>query len=237
MMLRNIRALFSMGILVSLVFSGIATPAKAVTLITSDSQLGASIDTFDWSQLGPDYTFLSGPQNVVSADGNTGTVGAPVNQFVLFTQGASWFGNFTTGTALLFNDDVGPNIPFTLANPVSGIGAYIQGGDQGPFVAQITAFGINGNLLGSVTENGVSVGNDQAVGTAIFIGLTDTTADISEIEFSLLSEDGSNSIALGPIETSDVSAVPLPAALPLFGSVLLGLGVLGRRRARAQGTQ
>lgn len=37
------------------------------------------------------------------------------------------------------------------------------------------------------------------------------------------------------IETMTVSAVPLPAALPLFGAALLGMGYLGRRRKnRAQ---
>jgi len=57
-------------------------------------------------------------------------------------------------------------------------------------------------------------------------------AAISSAKFN----DGSfNALALDSIELRDVSAVPLPAALPLFLTGLAGLGLIGRKRAKAVG--
>jgi spondin N len=73
-----------------------------------------------------------------------------------------------------------------------------------------------------VTENGViSAGQSlNAFAGQILFGQELT---LQQIDF--LSDPGNFQVA-----RIEISAVPLPAALPLFGAALLGLGILGRRR-------
>jgi hypothetical protein len=233
MNIRNLVKNFSFCAVTIIALAGFAAPTCAAPVgITSSSALGTPIDTFDWSQL-PNSTPLSSPQNVTSGGGASGSASSAGNAFEVLTESSStgWTGNFAPGTAVLWDAQVGPDITFSLANPVTGIGAQIDPDNSGDFTAQITAFAKNGTILGSFSENGI--GNSNNDGSAIFIGLLDSSADIAKIKFILTAASGGfpNDFAIGTIDTSGpASAAPLPSSVFLFASALLGLGFFARRR-------
>jgi hypothetical protein len=142
-----------------------------------------------------------------------------------------WTGNFAQGASVLV---AAPDITLSFENPVQGVGAQIQSAAFGNFMAQITAFAKDGTILGSFSENGVSTTDND--GSAIFIGLLDTNADISKITFDLTSApSGPN----GPILefgiaavdlTGSVSGVPEPSTWAMMILGFCGLGFMAYRR-------
>jgi hypothetical protein len=223
----NIRSSFvAVVATISLLYTA---PANAALVgVTSLSDLG-TVDTFDWGQLGTAYTVLNGSQNVTSTGGATGTVSSEGDTFEIREQGDGWSGNFTAPDALLWTQNVGPDITFSLANPVSGIGAQIQANTFGAFTAQITAYNLIGDILGVFSRDGNSTSNGD--GSAIFIGFKDTNSEIAKLRFELTQVVGSiNDFAIGSIYTSNVSAVPLPTSVLLFGTAILALAALNLRR-------
>ena|SRR5688572_19954828 len=130
---------------------------------------------------------------------------------------------------VIFTAGGGPDITITFDTPVQGAGAQIQSAFYGDFTAQISAFDSFSNPLGSFTRDGVSDGSGD--GSAIFIGLTSTTADIAMLRFILTAApDGFvDQFAIGTLLLAD-AAVPIPAALPLFATGLGLIGLVARRR-------
>ncbi len=129
----------------------------------------------------------------------------------------------------------------TGSQSVNGTG-FIQGiGAAGSsitflFDSAITAFGVDLFGINNVSERTqVLVGGDLFslpvvnLPLASFFGLTSTTA-FTSVSFSLLiGEDaGLDNVSFG----GAVSVVPLPAALPLFGTGLVVMGFLGWRKKR-----
>jgi hypothetical protein len=186
------------------VLMGSAAFAEPVGIISSAAI--SRPDTFNWSQLGANLTQLSGSQNVTSAGGLAATVSSAGNVFEIVNEGVGAAGNFPPGMALLWDRVVGPDITITLAKPVRAIGAQIQSDVYGAFTAQITAYGQNGAVLGSFSESGTSTSSND--GSAIFIGLQDTAADIYKIQFILTSAiSNPNDFAIGTLYVSPTGAV------------------------------
>jgi hypothetical protein len=226
--------------------------AAATTVgITSSGALGP-IDSYDWGQLGP--APLRGPQNVTSSGGLSATASSAGNSLDVLPQTgccSGWQGNFNPGTNVLWDFGIGPDITVTFANPVMGGGAQIQPDFWGNFTARVTAFGVGGNTLGSFTENGFATSTDPTVCTfdvnaicgpnlAIFIGLSSTNSDIAKLQFDLTQASIlPNDFAIGTLDVSSgqVSATPLPAALPLFAAGLGVIGFFSRRRMRRTAAQ
>ena len=120
-------------------------------------------------------------------------------------------------------------IAIKFSTPQSGVG-LVGGFFNAIGGTAITAFDINGNVLGSIT-------NDQ-LGLE-FLGLVtnDSSAVIAGLLFSLVGPElagfAVDDIRFGVGEQVVVpGGVPLPAALPLFATGLGALGLIGWRRKR-----
>ena len=96
-------------------------------------------------------------------------------------------------------------------------------GDKIPEAGKIltlTAYGVNGNFLGAVMKA------DSSDGTPLYI---DYLTGIHSITI----ESDTNTVAFDNLEFEEVTAVPVPAAVWLFGSGLLGLVAVSRRKTQS----
>jgi hypothetical protein len=144
-------------------------------LITNRADLSGD-DAVDWGILGySSNTLVPNPFSISSANGLVLTVCEPNGSFRYFEQSPTpgagyppfWVGNFAPNDHLM-NTDVGNPGPINISFSalIHGAGAQIQTNNGGDFVARISAFDADGNLLASFTEPGQS--NSQADNTAIF---------------------------------------------------------------------
>jgi hypothetical protein len=226
------------GLAVVLLLAACASQAQAgLVLVTSRTALNGN-DTIDWGQFGSTFTNVPNPSNFTTTGGLSGTVSKlQSGEFQRRDQGNGWGGNFTNGDRLLWTQDFNSspnNIKLTFPHGISAGGAQIQADFFGAFTAQIQAFDTHGNPLGSFTENGTS--NSNGDGSAIFIGVRDTTTPIGSIALSLTNaafdpaDFAINQFSLDSRVTS--GGVPEPSTLALLG---LGLGGLAVRRWRRRG--
>jgi hypothetical protein len=217
------------------VMAAIVVPARggSISLISNPADLMAN-DSIDWSQLGPDNTLLASSVSVKSAGGLAATVttGDPTGLLRADEGGVVWLGNFTIGDHLLTNNQSN-YFPLTLAfgSPIFGAGTNIQLDAGGPFTATIEAFAGN-KSLGMFTEDGVSNQNED--GSAIFIGVKDTTAEITSIVLGIANPPAvSSDFAINSLEINkSAGSVPEPSSfLTSLSGLLMGLGwYLWRRR-------
>lgn len=188
--------------------------------ITDIADLGAT-DTIDWGQLTGDFTT---PQAVTSGLGQVATVSGD-SAIARIDQGGGWTGNFTDGEHLLWSQGSGSTITLNFLNPVSAVGAYIQADYYGQFIAELIAS--NGDSLGSFALFGNS---DDNPGTALFLGLKSTSADIAQVQFHLNQANGGTDFAIGTVSLNG-SAVPEPAtwAMMISGFAMAGMALRSRR--------
>jgi hypothetical protein len=159
-------------------------------------------DSTSWSALGPDATVIPKSFAATSTDGvaisgsfagNSGLVAIQCSA----TPSCSWTGGFTAGDSLVwtFNNSINVNTgsgPLTL-----GLGkgcarrwCAIQADFLGVFTAQVEAFGRSGPLGGPFTVM------SDAAGDPVFIGIQDTSAEITSLVFDL-TLTGCGSLACG----------------------------------------
>lgn len=196
-------------------------------------------DTIDWcTNYGCQSQQLGTPQFWTSNGGATGMVGLVSSQNMEnLVQGSSWNGNFANGMGLIYNGvltlgNTPGGILLSLDAPAYGFGAYIQNDNYGAFTGIISLYDASFNLLGSYSAAGVS---DNNVGTALFIGAYDTSADVSYVLF----DTDSDIFAIGSakIMTQQYSPVPEPGTLALLVPSALGLAGVIRRRFSAKEVQ
>jgi hypothetical protein len=210
-------------------------------------------DYYDWGTLGPGTT-VNNFSTVTSNLGKSATISqaSASGTFQILKQSLTpntwseggWNGNFTPGDNLLSTNSTGGPITITFTNPVHGALTQIQRNAFGNFTANLTAYGVNNNTLGTFSLAGLSTSN--ADNSAIFIGVKDSTASIAKLTFSVPgSVPGNEYFSInrfyvntngGKVNTtsinSEIVAVPWETdALPVVTStILFGLGLWLKRK-------
>lgn len=194
-------------------------------------------DSINWcTNYGCQSQQLGTPQSWLSDGGATGMVGLVSSQNMQnLVQGTSWNGNFAAGMGLIYNGvqtlgNTPGGILLAMDTPVYGVGAYIQEDFYGAFTGTITLYDASFNLLGAYSHAGVS---DTNVGTALFLGAYDASADVSYALFD--TNDDVFAIGTAKLMTEPYSSVPEPGTLALLAPSILGLaGVVRRRLSRKE---
>jgi hypothetical protein len=109
-------------------------------------------------------------------------------------------------------NDLKKSDPYTLnfgSTPVAAGGAQIESNYDGKFTAEVQAMDASGNVLASFTENGNAT--QAANNSAIFIGISSTSANIYQIALSL-TRAPSNTIGEFAINQFDFRAGAAPTA-------------------------
>lgn len=219
-----------------LMLLGLALGVSSAWASTGTTDPGSFQDTVGWCQFGCPNSTLTTPQAWISAMGNTGLAGNTSTQNInILQQGVTWSGNFADGMGVLYNgvETLGNSptaIGVTFDQAVFGVGAYIQGDLFGAFTGTITLLDANLDPIFSFSADGTS---DQNVGTALFIGAYDTTADVWGAIFSTNDNDFGIGDMLLQTSPNAPPPVPEPGTLLLVAPSLLGLaGMLRNRMAR-----
>lgn len=171
------------------------------------------------------YTYVTGGYT------SPGQYGVVTNPATAFTNGYASYGDHTTGTGqMLFVDGAGSNVSFWSETigvtpgtnyTLTGWAAAASGMN-----APILQFFANGSQIGSDFTLGLNTGVWQQF-TAAFNSGAATSINLSFVDANPTPTSAGNDFTVDDIS---VSAVPLPAAGWLFGSGLLGLIGLSRRR-------
>ena len=199
--------------------------------LVGTTNAGIFQDTVDWCQFGCAGSSIATPAAWVSLAGATGWVGLvdTGEAFWNLQQGAGWNGNFPSGMGLIYNGVVWGNTPTSIAvvfdQPNYGAGAYIQANWLGSFTATVSLYDSDYLLLGSYSADGTS---DHNAGTALFIGMLDTSPEVYAVEFVVSGAGHQPDFAVGTLGIEN-GAVPEPASFLLVGPALLALGMLKRR--------
>lgn len=205
-----------------------ASSFASVVSVLNPASLNAN-DSVNWGQLGSDLTVVSSPFAANSVLGNMVAVANGNNDLWVIKQGNTWNGNFNPNDMVLYNQAAGvAEIDFL--TPVMGVGARFQSIDFGAFSIFITAFDSSNTLLGSATTTGTS--NGAADGSAAFLGVMSSKAEIATIFVNVQVAGSDNAFALGSLSIAEASVgTPEPSTMFLaLGGVL---AVAGRKlRAR-----
>lgn len=197
----------------------LATTSSAGVILTTDRTSfeanAAVLQTHDFDDFGPDFTFVSNPftrGGVTYTSGNnlivgTGTVFAPVQNMMFYNFWTPMTGTIeTTPTWDMFGFD-------------TGVASF--DGSNSPVDVTVTT------NLGSYSFNGLSL---PIVSTGLaFLGFVTDTPGEYFTDFVLATQNG-NGWAAGMTNVALGQAVPEPSSLALGALGALGLGLAARRR-------
>jgi hypothetical protein len=187
----------------------------ALSLITAPS----FASTIDFGQWGANGTELSNLTYGYTSDGIRFSVFGPGDGFTVLTEGSTWQGQFSYGTPLLFTN--------------SASGAVVLRFDEA--LTSITGLSVQANAHGLYTATALIYDGGLLLDTLTYTDNNTLTGEGTIPSFNFASEDGFTTIVLSAsndhIGIGVGSSVPVPAALPLFGTALVSLiGVKARKR-------
>jgi hypothetical protein len=118
---------------------------------------------------------------------------------------------------------------FTLSQPAHYFGFSFES-DNGLFgvtgANTITLFGTSGQILGTLSAEQLEALGSKNKDGSYYANIT------SNLPIGSIAFDSTGVGAKFEIDDVSVSSVPVPAALPLFGAAIAGLGVMSKRRRR-----
>lgn len=212
------------------VLMGMVGTVNAATVTFTDqssflSSLSGSSSTLDFESQSSDSLVNSGDTlGGITFSYNIGP--PPVDMMVtndfLTTSGSNYLGLDDAGNFNLFI--AGDSFTMTFDTPQNAIGLYLVSGD--PLYAGDAIISTSvGSALNSDVVN-IDLGDG---GLAYYIGLTsDTAFSSATLQFDAAAEGA----FLYSVDDITVSAVPVPAAVWLFGSGLIGLVGFSKRRKK-----
>ena len=167
--------------------------------------------TFESAPLGPFSSLVVAPGVTLTGSDVSGSNQQIINT-TLCTNALCGY-NITLGGSQ-WADVYGGTLTFTFGTPISAFGAYFTG---------LQVPGINISFFDGSSQS-VPIPGDYNNGGTAFVGFTDTAANISSVTIV-----GLNDI-IGVDDVRYSGAVPEPGTLVMFGSGILGLaGVLRRK--------
>lgn len=194
---------------------------------------GASITSLAGLGANDLITFNSAPPGtILGATSNNGLAMTFFNHLAVGEQGLGWSGNFPANTVIVVNQ-TGAEAEFDFfANPIQGFGLTIDDGYSGNFIVTLDAFTAGSPYPLFIEQDSVS----GTGGSLAFIGILESTADISVITVSVAGVGGNNDFAFGNVSLVDSVAArttpePGTSLLTLAG---VGLLVLLRRTRSKQ---
>jgi len=211
----------------------IASSAANATIITGT----AAHEVFDvFGGTAPNYTHslttfsdskLNGNLNgkSVNLKASAGSINASLSGASASVGGGVSIGNGKLNLSTGFGGT--SSATFTLSQPAHYFGFDFSVGN---FVSgeSVSFYGVKGQLLGSLSADLLEKDGSKLNSSTYFANIT-SNLPISSVVFNTTGVGGSFSI-----DNISVSSVPVPAALPLFGAAIAGLGAMnGRRRSKA----
>lgn len=184
---------------------------------------------------------------------------ALVSAVSIQAEAATWDFNYTalnggdpiSVTGVLTTSAITPAITY---NGASGTGPNVLGFDIASITGTRTEGGITQQIVGLYGSSGtvqwvapgsnpVSLQPGWYFDNIVYDGSAPSQVDLRGVEYAAISngvtslydvyyDGGTYFENYTPLNGSSVSAVPLPAALPLFGAVVGGLGLFGWRKNR-----
>jgi hypothetical protein len=186
-------------------------------------------------------TGVNGGETITVASGNASTFTTQFNSST-----GTWKGDFANNTTVLFTAASSMTLSFGTA--VTGLGLDLQTLATGAYGFTMQAFNAQHQSLGSVTSLGATSSGNATTGlhypadygTAAFLGITSTAADISYVTITPTNAALGFSIDTSliyhlPINqtTGNQTQTPEPGTIALLGAGLAALGAVRRRRNRA----